>query len=460
MADGDCHDADPEVYPGASERCDSGRDENCDGHMLVCGVAGELTPSDAGGLVLGPSYDGYASAAFATGDLDNDGCAELVVGSPGIDLDGIAAYVYGGPVLGVQAEAEAYAELVEVEPFSGYELVVGDFDGSGQQGLAVGAPDGLVLIVLPPVVGSMDLAVADMVVTVSEEDYGSALGAEDLDADGIDDLIVGVDGDDAGGSGAGAVAVFRGPLGASVGADDAAAWLYGEEGGYLGDAIAAGDVDGDGLGDLVMGAKFVDVDGQSHAGAAYLVLGPHAGTHDVADAELLVTGVDASDYLGYSVLVEELDGDGLGDLVIAAPGYDVEGAVWIHLGRSDGSWDADAPEVSLLGGGVGRPGYSLAAGDFDADGQQDLLVEAYVGYCDYSVYCYDDRGYLLHGPLSGTLTLEDAAAELSDGYNAGMAMGTGDLNGDGASEAIMGWWWRSETYYGQWTASVFYGGEL
>jgi hypothetical protein len=282
--------------------------------------------------------------------------------------------------------------------------------------------------------------------------------AADLDLDGVDDLVIGADDDEQGGSGAGAVAVFEGPVVGSLDSSAAQAWLVGEEGSYLGEAIAAGDLNGDGVGDVFLGSKFLDVEGEAKAGGAYVLLGPHSGTMDVADADLRVAGEQASDYLGYSVLVAEFDGDGLEDVVVASPGYEDEGAVWVYLGRSDDAWASAEPVATVLGGELARPGYSLATGDLTADGHQDLLVEAYAGYCSHSFYCYDYRAYLLTGPFSGTTTLADAAAEISDGYNAGMSLGAGDLNGDGVSDAAVSWWWRSETYHGEWTAWLFYGG--
>jgi hypothetical protein len=90
----------------------------------------------------------------------------------------------------------------------------------------------------------------------------------------------------------------------------------------------AGDVNGDGFADLLLGAKFEDGPGGADAGAAYLVLGPVSGVVDADAVDARIWGDKARDWLGYSVSsAGDTDGDGYDDLLLGAYGTDANGNI-------------------------------------------------------------------------------------------------------------------------------------
>ena len=158
-----------------------------------------------------------------------------------------------------------------------------------------------------------------------------------MNGDGWDDLLVGARGED---SSTGAVYLVLGPVSGTVDLGAADAKLTGEaEFDYAGGSVSgAGDVNGDGWDDLLVGAPYED-SGGSGAGAAYLVLGPVSGTVDLAAANAKLTGEAGSDWAGYSVSgAGDVNGDGSDDLLVGAYGEDTggsdAGAAYLVLGAN------------------------------------------------------------------------------------------------------------------------------
>jgi len=145
----------------------------------------------------------------------------------------------------------------------------------------------------------------------------SVSGAGDIDGDGIDDLIIGTRG------GGASYVVFgtdqRFPATIDL-ATDADLAIQGAGASVSG----AGDVDGDGIDDLIIGAPRADPNGRNFAGASYVIFGRDQGfppTIDLAgDADLIIQGASAYDFSGSSVSgTGDVNGDGIDDLIIGAP---------------------------------------------------------------------------------------------------------------------------------------------
>jgi hypothetical protein len=142
-----------------------------------------------------------------------------------------------------------------------------------------------------------------------------------VNGDGADDIVVGAD--QLFNQGAGKAYVFYGPLAGNIQAADADAILLGEaaQDGFGISVSGAGDFNGDGFDDVIVGAWDNDGGGGGgRSGRAYTFFGPLAGTIAGADADFIVTGAP-SDELGMSVAGRDLDGDGTGDLIIGAPQF-------------------------------------------------------------------------------------------------------------------------------------------
>jgi hypothetical protein len=240
----------------------------------------------------------------------------------------------------------------------------------------------------------------------------------------------------------------------------------------LGASVAAGDFNGDGFEDLLVGADHADAagNGKSEAGEAYVIFGDPAlgGSRDIAtgDQDLTVLGADANDYLGVSVAAGDVNGDGIDDLLIGAPYGDAAqnartdtGEAYVIFGSPalGGTIDlaVDSPGLTVRGRNVhDHLGSSVGAGDFNGDGIDDLLVGADHADGQGSGTCPDggtgDRceageAYVVFGSptLGGTVDLPyDTPGLAVYGADAsdwlGEAVAAGDLNGDGIDDLLLG----------------------
>ncbi len=210
----------------------------------------------------------------------------------------------------------------------------------------------------------------------------SVAGGGDVNGDGIADMLVGAPGSDNTGTDAGIAVLFHGtPSGtASLTAGDAI--LSGvADGDYAGYSVAiAGDVNADGFADVLVGAYGSD-EGDSAAGAAYILWGPVAGSKSLGDAETIILGDSASGRLGISVApAGDINSDGQADVLIGADRYyGGLGAAYLVLGYAMGTIDATDSDAMLEGQTYyDWAGASVAgAGDTNADGMGDLLVGAW-----------------------------------------------------------------------------------
>ena len=297
----------------------------------------------------------------------------------------------------------------------------------------------------------------------------------DVNADGFDDLGIG---DTENGEGV-AYVVFGTPglgdsgevsLGALAGG--AGLEIHGHlSGDFMGRSISgAGDVNDDGIDDLVLGARHAQSGGQD-LGAAYVVFG--SPTLGVASPYLFVDDLDGTDGFalrgpsddsgfGHAVAAGgDFDGDGVGDLLVgactmAADGVEAAGIVYVVFGHAGLGAAGDLGVETLAPGEVlelrgAQPvdllGSSVAfAGDFNGDGRDDVLA----GGPGQDASTQPGRAYLVFGRASvppggalslGALTAADGielAAE-AGGDQLGWSVGpAGDVNGDGKADALFG----------------------
>lgn len=231
----------------------------------------------------------------------------------------------------------------------------------------------------------------------------------------------------------------------------------GEAGGdYSGNSIAhVGDVNGDGWDDFIIGARGNSYAGQ-FAGQVYLILGPPLGWmlwSDLAYAPVSFLGENSDDNAGYSVAsAGDVNGDGLMDFLVSAPGNDEAGAdagkVYLIFGRREG-WMPRMPlsaaaDATFLGEAPGDgAGKSLAAvGDVNGDGYDDFLIGA-----PFNDYAGAEAGqaYLILGKPEAWakgISLSNANASFPGEQaqdRAGLAIaGAGDINRDGLDDFLIG----------------------
>jgi len=359
---------------------------------------------------------------------------------------------------------------VEVQPLMGMPSTLPfDFNGDGANDVIVGAyrnplngtSSGRAYIFFGGSSLSGDFSAAEADVIVTGEGAGSWLGfsvgsAGDFNGDGYSDLLVGSPGH---GSDAGRVYLVYGsaqPL-RNVYAANADLIFDGElPGDLLGTAVStAGDVNGDGYGDMLLGAGEADVNG-IRAGKAYLMLGrpSWSGEYSVSVADVTFEGVLNGENVGTSLSsMGDMNGDGFDEILLggdqsATAGSGV-GRGYLFLGGPSLYGNirirtelADAIIVGTTGGD--RLGISLASGDVNGDGMNDFMIGA-SGHdpggrsAAGAVFIFFGRTNLGGQEI---ISINDADVVI-EGEVAGDALGVciaviGDIDGDGAEDMLLG----------------------
>ncbi len=493
----DCDDGDASRYPGASEICDDGVLQDCEGTeeeaLAECAWDTEESLSVASWkLVAEGAWDWLGVAVSGAGDVDGDGLDDVLIGAMrehGAGRHAGAAYLLrgggalrtGGSPLDVSEADQKFLGEAEYD-YSGLDVSgAGDVDGDGLDDVLVGAygeetggvdAGAAYLLLGGGAVGAdastMSLAGADLklVGESGDDNVGVALsGAGDMDGDGLEDCLVGapgaLDGEDAGAAylllGGGALNTSASVLALS----EADVKLTGEtlDDGAGRGVSGAGDVDGDGLNDMLVSAPYED-SGGADAGAVYLLLGggapdTFASPFDLSGADTKLIGAEPDDQAGGSISGGgDIDGDGLDDVLVGAirvegTGYDTDGAAYLLLGGGALSGDPGAQDISrsdvtithrMDGSDIGR---SVAiVGDVDGDDLDDILVSVNKEYGSVNGAVY----LLLGGGALGMLPpeLDNSEADLKlvgeDSYFPGgySSSGAGDVDGDGRQEFLVG----------------------
>lgn len=387
------------------------------------GVAGEAESGDVFGHAL------------AAGDFNGDGFADLAIGAPFEDVDGVpnagAVTVLYGSILGLRSDgnqlwfqgAGGLAGTPGEDDWFGYALVAGDFNGDGRADLALGVPHetvngvaeaGAVQILYgsanglsaaagpgtqylhqdsPSMLGALE----------SEDHFGIALAAGDINNDGRDDLVIGIPQESVNGVlNAGAVQVIYGAAGGLSGQNQLvhqgtiepameAFPAASELGDSFGWNVAVGDFNGDGFADVAMGVPYENIENGdiTDAGVVHVLRGSAGGLTAMDHQLLSQVLAEHGDTFGFALAAGDFDGDGRADLAVGSPNENVNnnsvgnaGAVDVFHGAANGL----AYATSFYQGALGNGGYeetaefadgfafALAAGDLNGDGRADLVV--------------------------------------------------------------------------------------
>jgi hypothetical protein len=461
----DCDDSNGAVYPGGIEVCD-GIDTDCDGIPDPTSCR-PLATSDA---VIAGDQDGggFGDALLALGDLDGDGTGTLLIGAPGHDgalIGSGTVYAFSGALSGTlgPSAAQAQAEGDAVDAGVGASLArLPDLDGDGYDEVMLsawgdptgGGGAGAVHVVGAEafVTGTVDLAEALFKVHGSQPGDSAGLGVAalgDQDGDGRAELLVGAPNaeDLDGRTSAGLVAVVSGATEGTVSLSTAAARVFGvAEGDYIGEVVdGPGDMDGDGIPDLVLGSQYDDRAG-TDAGAIFALLGPLTGMLTTDDADAVLVGEAAGDAAGSAVRgAGDVDGDGLVDVIVGATDNDAggesAGAAYVVSGSPLGWTSLVEVEARLIGRNPGdKAGNAVARlDDVNGDRHPDVLVGAYI---DDSAALNAGSAYMVYGPLTGTLFLTEADGGFigeAEGDLAGWTVASaGDYDSDGRTDVLVG----------------------
>jgi len=412
--------------------------------------------------------DGLGRAVAGVGDVDGDDRDDVLIGADNAEGRLGAAYLLMGDGGQLVFVGEAESDNL------GSSLAGGDVNGDGYDDVVMGAwgnDDGGYLAGAAYLVlgrsggpsagpsGAYRLSGADAKFTGEdiEGGAGSAVAVADVNGDGDADVIVGAFWDGTDDTEPGTAYIVEGPVSGNVALRNADAKLRGESPGDFASLTTAnaGDVNGDGLEDLILGAYSNDNAGGEDAGAAYLVLGGRgasalSGSLSLSSADAKFTGETAGDQVGYSVSGRvDVDDDGYDDLILGNRKEDYEaedygGKAYIISGAgASGTRSLSLADVTLLGETPSdAAGATVSgAGDVNGDGIGDILVGAFrhdVGGED------SGAAYLVLGQVGLSGTIELATAEIrydgegTDSYTGIGLAAAGDYNRDGEGDVLIG----------------------
>ncbi|MCB9745044.1 MAG: FG-GAP repeat protein [Alphaproteobacteria bacterium] len=459
-ADEDCDDADADVFPGAPERCDDGAVNDCDApagwaDARCVALSGEISLPEQASLALrgAAETDGFGDIVAAAGDMDGDGRVDLAVGSEAFDNRAGIAAIYRRALGGTLAYDEGEALI---EPSSHYDNLAvdmasaGDLDGDGRAELALCAETASLeasatgvayLFSGPGLVGAVSAedATARFYGLVSGDLQSCAVAAAgDVNGGGAG-VLISAPGEDgaSGANNAGQVYLFEGAQAGDVALDGAGLVLQGS-----GDLVKVGeslvglgDIDGDGLDDLLIGGSDYDRSTFRLTGKAYLWTGGLSGLADVTDAEAIFTMGEGSGTVPPALAAPgDVDGDGHVDALLGCPSC---AAAYVFRGPLSGALGPEHADLVLDGATSSEAGRAVAVvGDVDGDTLPDLLIGA-PGYGGSA-----GRAYLVAGDATGTLLLSEALAVFSaEGSNLRLGQsvaGVGDVDGNGAPDLLLG----------------------
>jgi len=376
---------------------------------VIAATEGSFAVSDADTLIWGTAGGALGQSLAVVPDVDGDGFHDVLVGAPGEDSSSGAVYLLTG------------ADLAGGGSWDDSDAVLRLSGASNNDNLGGGRTLG---------------------------------GTADLDGDSVGELLLAAYGGDSGATNGGEVMLLLSGDSASwsdgQAVDLASVLVTGDTSDQLGLGVHHGDLDGDGLPELVAGAPRED-NGADNAGMVVIYGGSgllSGSTLGLSDADHALTGTSADDALGYNAVevIGDLDGDGYAELYVGAYTSDLSasdaGAGWVVAGSGLASGDVAKLAWAEWSGDAAGDNFGYAAvglSDVDGDGTDELAVSALYGDVDAT-----DAGatYVWYGASVGG-SASASSADLTFGGDtssdrAGRTLAAGDVDGDGAGDLLAG----------------------
>jgi len=411
----------------------------------------------------------FGYSVSLAGDVNGDGYDDVVVGAYLSNLKaggaGAAFIYYGGPSMSTTSTYDVYLEYASIDQayFGKSVSSAGDVNGDGYDDVVIGAhfsdlkaPQAGAAFIYHGGPAMPTTSTYNIYLEYASIDGGGAgnfgssvSSAGDVNGDGYDDVVVGAYLSNLKAGGAGAAFIYHG--GPSM--DTTSTYNIYLEYASTDDASfgisvsSAGDVNGDGYDDVVVGAYFSDLKASS-AGAAFIYHGgPSMQTTSTYNIYLEYASTDTNAYFGYSVSsAGDVNGDGYDDVIVGAYGSDLKatsvGAAFIYYGGPSMSTTSTyniyleyaSTDDAYFGSSVS------SAGDVNGDGYDDVVVGAYVSGLKAT---QAGAAFIYHGGPSMQTTstyniyLEYASTD-TNAYFGRSVSSAGDINGDGYDDLVVG----------------------
>ncbi|MDH5405644.1 MAG: hypothetical protein OEZ30_08070 [Candidatus Aminicenantes bacterium] len=379
--------------------------------------------------ICGDDEGDWAGHAVGSGDINGDGFDDIIIGAyladpgdPARDAAGETYVIFGSssPPSTIDLNTQPADITIcgdDEGDLSGLAVASGNINGDGFDDIIIGAEHadpgdparteaGETYVIFgsssPPSTIDLNTQPADITIcgAVAYDYSGSEVASGDVNVDGYNDIIIGAAGADPGGrTSAGETYVVFGsespPSTIDLSTNPADITVCGAVSGDLsGSGLASGDVNGDGYYDLIIAAYWADPGGRNYAGEIYVILGgrfsypPYTIDLSIHSAEITICGDDAGDYFGTAVASGDVNGDGYYDIIIGADSADpggrsAAGETYVIFGQSFSSLpyiidlDTQSADITVFGDNAGyRAGLAVSSGDVNGDDYDDIIIGA------------------------------------------------------------------------------------